>query len=86
MPRTVPEIHSRRLDGTENRQEAQVRRLARKQIVEMVLEVKNLYADPAYADTVKELHAELDRLWKEVEETEEPPRAAYGNRPLDGQR
>lgn len=43
------------------------------------LEVKNFYTDPAYAEIVKELHAELDRLRKEVDETGEPPRAAYGN-------
>ena len=47
------------------------------------LEVKNFYADPAYADTVKELHAELERLKIEVQETAEPPRSAYGNRPFD---
>ena len=35
------------------------------------LEVKNFYHDPAYADTVKELHAELERLRKEVKETED---------------
>ncbi len=33
------------------------------------LEVKNFFADPAYADTVKELRAELDRLKIEVKET-----------------
>lgn len=47
------------------------------------LEVKNFYADPAYAATVKELHAEVDRLRKEVGETAEPPRTAYGNQPFD---
>lgn len=49
------------------------------------LEVKNFYADPAYAATVKELHAEVERLRKEVLETAEPPRAAYGNAPFDGE-
>ena len=49
------------------------------------LEVKNFYADPAYADTVKELHAELERLKIEVQETAEPPRSAYGNRPFAGE-
>jgi arylsulfatase A-like enzyme len=43
------------------------------------LEVKNFYADPAYAATVRELHAQLDRLRKQVEDTGEPPRSAYGN-------
>jgi arylsulfatase A-like enzyme len=45
------------------------------------LEVKNFYGDPAYAATVKELHAEIDRLRKEVGEVDEPPRTAYGNQP-----
>lgn len=47
------------------------------------LEVKNFYRDPAYADTVKELHAELDRLKVEVKETADPPRSAYGNQPFE---
>jgi len=34
---------------------------------------------------VKELHAEVERLRKEVGETGEPPRAAYGNQPFDGE-
>lgn len=46
------------------------------------LEVKNFYRDPAYQSTVKQLHAELDRLKKEVQETAEPPRSAYGTRPF----
>lgn len=46
------------------------------------LEVKNYYNDPAYSDTVKQLHQELDRLRKDVDETGEPPRTAYGNRPF----
>jgi arylsulfatase A-like enzyme len=49
------------------------------------LETKNFYDDPAYADTVKELHAELERLRKEVDDTEPPPRAAYGNQPFAGE-
>lgn len=48
------------------------------------LEVKNYYKDPAYADTVKQLHAELIRLRKEVKEETEPPREAFGNKALDG--
>jgi arylsulfatase A-like enzyme len=47
------------------------------------LEVKNFYNDPAYAGTVKELHAELARLRTEVKEPDATPRAAYGNRPFD---
>jgi arylsulfatase A-like enzyme len=47
------------------------------------LETQSYYNDPAYAETVKELRAELDRLRKEVGETGDPPRAAYGNRLLD---
>jgi arylsulfatase A-like enzyme len=46
------------------------------------LEIKNFYADPAYAGTVKRLHAELDRQRQEVEDTGETPRAAYGNLPF----
>ena len=46
------------------------------------LEVKNFYKDPAYADTVKRLHAELERLRKEVKEPETTPREAYGRGPL----
>ncbi len=49
------------------------------------LEVKNFYNDPAYAQTVKELHAEVERLKVEVKETDPPPREAYGNRPFDGE-
>lgn len=49
------------------------------------LEVKNFYNDPAYAQTVKELHAELNRLRTEVKETSDPPREAYGNRPFDNE-
>ncbi len=47
------------------------------------LEVKNFYKDPAYAVTVKRLHAELERLRKEVKEPETTPRKAYGNAPLE---
>lgn len=49
------------------------------------LETKSFYTDPAYAQTVKELHAELDRLRAEVNETGDPPRAAYGNQPFEGE-
>jgi len=47
------------------------------------LEVQNFYTDPAYAATVNELHTELERLKREVKETGEPPRSAYGNKPFD---
>ena len=49
------------------------------------LEVKNYYHDPAYAQTAKELHTEVARLRKEVQETGEPPRSAYGNQSFDGE-
>ena len=48
-------------------------------------EVKSFYHDPAYADVVKYLHTELDRLRVEVKETGAPPRAAHGNRPFDNE-
>jgi len=47
------------------------------------LEVKNFYKDPAYAATVKRLHAELERLRKEVKEPDTTPRSAYGNAPFE---
>lgn len=47
------------------------------------LELKNVYHDPKYADVVKELHAELDRLRHEVGEPTEPPRAAFGKATFD---
>jgi arylsulfatase A-like enzyme len=49
------------------------------------LEVKNYYEDPAYAETVKELHAELERLRKEVQDTGETPRHAYGSEPFENE-
>lgn len=49
------------------------------------LEVKDFYKDPAYADVVKALHAEVERLRKEVGETGEPPRTAFGNQPFDNE-
>jgi arylsulfatase A-like enzyme len=49
------------------------------------LEVKNFHEDPAYAQTVKELHAELERLKQEVKETNPPPRSAYGTLPFEGE-
>ena len=49
------------------------------------LETKDFFRDPAYADTVKTLQAELTRLREEVGETSDVPRAAYGNQPFDGE-
>lgn len=49
------------------------------------LEVKNFYNDPSYAATKSELHSELERLRKQVGETEDPPRAAHGNKAFDGE-
>jgi arylsulfatase A-like enzyme len=49
------------------------------------LEIKNFYNDPAYASTVKDLHAEVERLRREVKETALPPRAAHGNQPFDNE-
>lgn len=41
-------------------------------------ELKNFAGDPAYADAVKELKAEVDRLRKELKVPAETPKAAYG--------
>lgn len=49
------------------------------------LETRSFHADPAYAKIVKELHAELDRLRIEVQETDSPPRTAHGNKLFDGE-
>ena len=49
------------------------------------LETRSFYNDPAYADTVTELKAELQRLRVEVKETEDPPRLAHGNKAFDGE-
>lgn len=46
------------------------------------LETKSFYGDPTYADTVKELKAELERLRIELKDTAPAPRSAYGNRPF----
>jgi hypothetical protein len=42
-------------------------------------ETKSFYDDPAYADTVKELKAELARLRKELKVPDEIPKEAYGS-------
>ncbi len=49
------------------------------------LEVKNFYHDPAYSDTKKRLHLELERLRKEVKEPESTPREAYGRAPFNSE-
>lgn len=41
-------------------------------------EMRNYYNDPAYADTVKTLHKELERLRKELKDTAPPPEKAFG--------
>ena len=48
-------------------------------------ETRNYYNDPAYADVVKELQAELQRLREQVGDTAETPRSAYGNQPFAGE-
>ncbi|MFM8270758.1 MAG: sulfatase/phosphatase domain-containing protein [Gemmata sp.] len=42
-------------------------------------ETKSFYADPAYAETVKELRAELDKLRKDLKVPAEMPKEAFGN-------
>jgi hypothetical protein len=49
-------------------------------------EVRSFYDDPACADTVRELKAELLRLREEVGEALPPPRKAHGNQPFPGER
>ncbi len=49
------------------------------------LETRSYYNDPAYAEIVSQLKAELQRLRVEVKETDAPPRSAYGNRPFDNE-
>jgi arylsulfatase A-like enzyme len=41
-------------------------------------ETKNFYADPAYADTIKQLHAELEKLRKDLKVPEKNVDEAYG--------
>jgi arylsulfatase A-like enzyme len=49
------------------------------------LEVKNFYRDPAYTDTVKQLHEELARVKTEAKDTEPAPRKAHGNKAFDNE-
>ncbi len=46
------------------------------------LELRNAYQDPAYGSVVADLKLELDRLRAELQVPAQPPREAYGNRPL----
>jgi len=42
-------------------------------------ELKSFYGDPTYADTVKELKTELDKLRKDLKVPAETPKEAFGN-------
>lgn len=48
-------------------------------------ETRSFHDDPAYADTLRSLRAELDRLMREVDDTAPVPREAYGIAPLPGE-
>jgi arylsulfatase A-like enzyme len=45
-------------------------------------ETRSFHDDPAHAETLRELRAELDRLIDEVDDRGPVPREAYGNAPL----
>jgi hypothetical protein len=47
-------------------------------------ETRSFHDDPAYAGTLRELRAELDRLIVEVDDCGPVPREAFGNAPLPG--
>jgi len=49
------------------------------------LETRSFHDDPAYADTRRELEAELERLAREVDDVGPVPRRAYGNDPFPGE-
>jgi len=49
------------------------------------LETRSFYNDPEYADTVKELKAEIVRLQKQFGETVPPPRFTHGNKAFDNE-
>jgi arylsulfatase A-like enzyme len=49
------------------------------------LEMKSVYNDPSYAETITTLKAELARLRTELQVPEETPRKAFGNAPFDGE-
>jgi arylsulfatase A-like enzyme len=46
-------------------------------------EMKNFSNDPAYAETVKMMTAELAKLRTQLDVPAETPREAFGNRPLE---
>ncbi len=46
------------------------------------LETKSFHADPAYAERMRDLRAELDRLRREVGDETDPPRTAFGDKPF----
>lgn len=48
-------------------------------------ELKNVADDPANASVVEELKVEINRLRKDLNVPDQPPRKAYGNRPLEPQ-
>ncbi|MFM8282170.1 MAG: sulfatase/phosphatase domain-containing protein, partial [Planctomycetaceae bacterium] len=47
------------------------------------LETRSFHADPAYAERLRDLRAELDRLRDELGDTSPPPRTAFGDKPFD---
>jgi arylsulfatase A-like enzyme len=46
-------------------------------------ELRNVYDEPANAAVVSELRRELERLRRDLKAPAKPPRAAFGNQPLD---
>ncbi|APW60917.1 sulfatase [Paludisphaera borealis] len=46
-------------------------------------ELRNVYDDPANSGVVTELKRELERLRRDLKVPAQPPRAAFGDRPLD---
>jgi len=49
-------------------------------------ELRSFHADPAYADTLRGLREELDRLMHEVDDLDPVPREAYGKAPFPGEK
>lgn len=47
-------------------------------------ETRSFHADPAYAERLRDLRAELDRLRREVGDEGDPPREAFGDKPFAG--
>ena len=50
------------------------------------LEMKSVYHDPSYAETITTLKAELARLRTELQVPADTPRKAFGNAPFDGEK